>query len=109
MVARSGDEVREALRNGRPVSWGFNPTEKRVELTLPAALGGQTHILCIAGKYTLTLDNDPEKMRWLLRELEGAEGASVGDAGGVEAALPHADPSSSCSLAGSSSGSSDSS
>jgi len=95
MVARSGDEVRQALRDGRPVSWGFNPTEKRVELTLPKVLGGETHILCIAGKYTLTLDNDPEKMQWLLRELEG-QSIEQGDAG--SATLPKADPALSCSI-----------
>jgi hypothetical protein len=36
------------------VSWGFNPKEKRVDLTLPQAFGGRTYELCIAGSYTLT-------------------------------------------------------
>jgi len=36
------------------VSWGFNPQEKRVDLTLPQALGGTTSLLRIAGSYTLT-------------------------------------------------------
>jgi hypothetical protein len=52
MSSRSGAEVREALFNGQPVSWGFNPKEKRVVLTFPKALGGETYILCIAGYYT---------------------------------------------------------
>ena len=34
------------------MSWGFNPKEKRVILTFPKALGGETYILCIAGSYT---------------------------------------------------------
>jgi hypothetical protein len=54
MVSRSGDEVRDALFAGQSVSWGFNPKEKRVVLTLPSSLGGETHILCIAGHYTFT-------------------------------------------------------
>jgi hypothetical protein len=54
MVSRSGGEVRDALFAGRPVSWGFNPQERRVVLTLPSSLGGETHILCIAGSYTFT-------------------------------------------------------
>lgn len=54
MSSRSGAEVREALLRGEPVSWGFNPKEKRVDLTLPEALGGETYVLCIAGSYTLT-------------------------------------------------------
>jgi hypothetical protein len=52
MSSRSGAEVRDALFNGRPVSWGFNPKEKRVVLTFPKVLGGETYILCIAGYYT---------------------------------------------------------
>lgn len=52
MSSRSGAEVREALFNGQPVSWGFNPKEKRVILTFPKVLGGETYILCIAGYYT---------------------------------------------------------
>jgi hypothetical protein len=47
--------VRKALLSGTPVTWGFNPKEKRVELTLPESLGGGTHILCIAGSYTFTV------------------------------------------------------
>lgn len=34
------------------MTWGFNPKEKRVVLTFPKALGGETYILCIAGSYT---------------------------------------------------------
>jgi hypothetical protein len=52
MSSRSGAEVRDALLNGRPVSWGFNPKEKRVILTFPKVLGGETYVLCIAGYYT---------------------------------------------------------
>lgn len=50
----SGEEIREALRNGKSVSWNFNPEEKRVEVTLPDALGGETHLLSLSGSYTLT-------------------------------------------------------
>lgn len=56
-VAGSGEEIKEALRDGKSVSWNFNPLEKRVELTLPAALGGETHLLSLAGSYTLTIAN----------------------------------------------------
>jgi hypothetical protein len=52
--AGSGEEIRESLRNGKAVSWNFNPQEKRVELTLPEALGGETHLLSLSGSYTLT-------------------------------------------------------
>jgi len=52
MSSRSGAEVREALFSGKPVSWGFNPKEKRVILTFPKALGGETYVLCISGYYT---------------------------------------------------------
>jgi hypothetical protein len=56
----SGEQIREALRRGEPVSWNFNPDEKRVDLTLPQALGGETHVLCLDGSYTLTIANaDP--------------------------------------------------
>jgi hypothetical protein len=44
------------------VSWGFNPQEKRVELTLPESLGGETQVLCIAGSYTFTLADPEEAM-----------------------------------------------
>jgi hypothetical protein len=54
MGAGSGEEIRAALRNGKSVSWNFNPAEPRVELTLPQALGGETHLLSLAGSYTLT-------------------------------------------------------
>jgi hypothetical protein len=37
------------------VSWNFNPQEKRVELTLPDSLGGETHLVSLAGSYTLTI------------------------------------------------------
>ena len=53
MSSRSGAEVRDAFLSGEAISWGFNPKEKRVELTLPASLGGGTQVLCIAGFYTL--------------------------------------------------------
>ena len=53
MSSRSGAEIRDAFLSGEPISWGFNPQEKRVELTLPASLGGGTQVLCIAGFYTL--------------------------------------------------------
>jgi len=43
------------LFNGTPVTWGFNPKEKRIVLTLPEILGGQTHQLCIAGSYTFRM------------------------------------------------------
>ena len=52
MSSRSGAEVRDALFNGRPISWGFNPEERRVILTFPKVLGGETYVLCIAGYYT---------------------------------------------------------
>jgi hypothetical protein len=52
MSSRSGAEVYESLLKGEPVSWGFNPQEKRVILTFPKMLGGETYILCIAGYYT---------------------------------------------------------
>ena len=52
----SGSEIQEALLNGQSMSWNFNPTEKRVDLTLPEALGGGTHVLCLAGYYTFTAD-----------------------------------------------------
>lgn len=52
MSSRSGAEVRDALMRGQPVSWGFNPKERRVVLKLPRAFGGEEHILCIAGHYT---------------------------------------------------------
>jgi hypothetical protein len=52
-VSMSGEEIRAALRGGHPVSWNFNPTEKRVVLKLPETLGGYTHTLCLAGSYTL--------------------------------------------------------
>ena len=61
MSSRSGAEVYDALLKGEPVSWGFNPTEKRVVLTFPKFLGGETYILCIAGSYTFvahTLESD---------------------------------------------------
>src|ERR1700752_3719982 len=52
MSSRSGAEVRDALFNGRPVSWGFNPKERRVILQFPKVLGGEKYVLCIAGYYT---------------------------------------------------------
>jgi hypothetical protein len=53
-VSMSGDEIRKALRGGQPVSWNFNPAEKRVVLVLPEALGGYTHLLCLSGRYEFT-------------------------------------------------------
>jgi hypothetical protein len=53
-VSRSGPEICSALLGGEPVSWNFNPTEKRVVLVLPEALGGESHLLCLAGSYTFT-------------------------------------------------------
>lgn len=73
MSSRSGVEVFEALLNGQPVSWGFNPQEKRVDLTLPEALGGETHVLCIAGYYTFTL-TAPEEIRAVLEGSMAALG-----------------------------------
>jgi len=55
MSSRSGAEIHDALFNGAPVSWGFNPKERRVVLTLPELLGGRTHVLCIAGSYTFRI------------------------------------------------------
>jgi hypothetical protein len=52
--SRSAVEVKQALISGEPVTWNFNPTEKRVVLKLPEELGGESHILCLAGSYTLT-------------------------------------------------------
>ena len=79
MSARSGAEVFEALLRGQPVSWGFNPLEKRVLLTLPESLGGGTHVLCIAGHYTFTLA-DPEAAMLVLQNTIAAAGA-LGQAG----------------------------
>jgi len=56
----SGTEVFEALLSGQPVTWGFNPKERRIDLTLPESLGGATHVLCIAGSYTFTLADPGE-------------------------------------------------
>ena len=54
IISRSGSEICAALLNGEPVSWNFNPEEKRVVLVLPEALGGHSHLLCLAGSYTFT-------------------------------------------------------
>ena len=54
IISRSGAEICAALLNGEPVSWNFNPEEKRVVLVLPKALGGHSHLLCLAGSYTFT-------------------------------------------------------
>jgi hypothetical protein len=69
LVSQSRDQIQMALCTGRAVSWGFNPTERRVDLTLPKALGGTSHVLCIAGSYTLTIDPDPKPLQWMLDEL----------------------------------------
>ena len=50
----SGDEIKAALRRGEPMTWKFNPTEKRVVLVLPEMLGGHSHLLCLVGSYTFT-------------------------------------------------------
>jgi hypothetical protein len=52
--SKSGEEIRAALRRGEPMTWKFNPTEKRVVLVLPEMLGGQSHLLCLVGSYTFT-------------------------------------------------------
>jgi hypothetical protein len=52
--SRSGEEIRKALRRGEPMTWMFNPTEKRVVLVMPESLGGQSHLLCLVGSYTFT-------------------------------------------------------
>ena len=49
---RSAAEIQQALLRGEPVTWNFNPTERRVE-----KLGGETCTLCLAGSYTLTAAN----------------------------------------------------
>lgn len=59
MSSRSGAEIRDALFNGVPVSWGFNPKERRVVLTLPEILGGRTQVLCISGSYTFRIARPP--------------------------------------------------
>ena len=41
-----------------PVSWGFNPEEKRIDVKLPERLGGGTYELCIAGSYTFRVATD---------------------------------------------------
>ena len=56
-VALSGDQIRAALWHGEPVSWNFNPAEKRVVLVLPQALGGYSDTLCLSGSYTFTAAN----------------------------------------------------
>jgi hypothetical protein len=71
----SGDEIRESLRNGKSVSWNFNPAEPRVELTLPQALGGETHLLSLDGSYTLTVA-DPNAARYV---SDSNEACSVAD------------------------------
>jgi len=52
---QSGEEIRAALFDGQPVTWNFNPEEKRVDLTLPESLGGETQVLCLSGSYTFTI------------------------------------------------------
>jgi hypothetical protein len=73
LVSQTRDQIQTALCAGRAVSWGFNPTERRIDLTLPKALGGTTHVLCIAGSYTLTIDPDPKPLQWMLDELAKEE------------------------------------
>jgi hypothetical protein len=36
------------------VSWEFTPGQKRLAFTLPAALGGERHEVCLDGGYTFT-------------------------------------------------------
>jgi hypothetical protein len=50
--SRSGAQIRDALANGAPVSWQFNPAEKRLALSLPEELGGRTYEVCLRGGYT---------------------------------------------------------
>jgi hypothetical protein len=80
--SRSGAEIRKALFSGEPVTWGFNPKEKRVVLTLPKHLGGRTYELCIAGSYTFvarftgdgipdTVSNDMTPDGFLFKPLDG--------------------------------------
>jgi hypothetical protein len=67
----TGGEIRTALHSGQPVRWNFNPTEKRVKLTLPEVLGGRTYSLCLAGSYTFTGTGEGAGMR------AGAEASTV--------------------------------
>jgi hypothetical protein len=54
---RSAAEIQQALLRGEPVTWNFNPTERRVVIEMPEKLGGETCTLCLAGSYTLTAAN----------------------------------------------------
>jgi len=67
--------VYEALLRGEPVSWGFNPQERRVVLTLPECFGGETHVLCIAGSYTFILAEPEEAMVVLGKTIDAMESA----------------------------------
>jgi hypothetical protein len=51
-IGLSGAEINAALESGRPVTWNFNPTERRVVLDLPGAFGQEKQVLCLAGSYT---------------------------------------------------------
>jgi len=42
------------LHQGNPVSWQFDPSEKRLSITLPKELGGRTHEVTMTGDYTFT-------------------------------------------------------
>jgi hypothetical protein len=53
-ASRSAVQVKDSLVRGEPVTWNFNPAERRVVLQLAEELGGETHELCLAGSYTLT-------------------------------------------------------
>jgi hypothetical protein len=53
-LSRPAAEIQKALLAGEPVTWNFNPTEKRVILVLPDVLGGDSYSLCLAGSYTFT-------------------------------------------------------
>ena len=56
--SQSGEKIKAALRRGEPMTWMFNPTEKRVVLVLPETLGGHSHLLCLVGSYTFTAKPD---------------------------------------------------
>jgi hypothetical protein len=59
--AGTAEEIKQALHDGTPVSWNFNPAEKRVAITLPTSLGGETHLVCLSGSYTLAGSKPKER------------------------------------------------
>jgi hypothetical protein len=38
--------------SGESVAWRLDPGERRLSITLPAALGGRTHEVALTGGYT---------------------------------------------------------